>query len=65
VQKEVTFFLGLVAPEATLTLDPNEVREARWLSLEAAAEQLDYDATKAMFERVIAYLRTVENLETS
>jgi hypothetical protein len=44
-----------------MILDSEEVVEARWFSLPAAAEQLDYDDTKAMFTEVREYLKTHAN----
>jgi 8-oxo-dGTP pyrophosphatase MutT (NUDIX family) len=60
IEKQVVFFIGHVA-EGEMILDSEEVVEARWFSLPAAAEQLDYDDTKAMFTEVREYLKTHAN----
>lgn len=63
IEKQVVFFLGLVPDGQSLRLEADEVREAKWYPLAEAYERLDYQNTKEVFQRVVAFLRTVENLE--
>ena len=57
IEKTVEFFVGVIADFA-VTLDPEEVKEAGWYSIEAAKERLDYKDTKQMFEQITAFLVT-------
>ncbi len=49
IQKTVVFFVGILT-KTEYELDVVEVKEAGWYSLQAAAERLDYQDTKQMFQ---------------
>ncbi|MCD5381659.1 MAG: NUDIX domain-containing protein [Candidatus Pacebacteria bacterium] len=48
INKTVEFFIGVIFGQEAV-LDPEEVKEAGWYSLEGASERLDYKDTKQMF----------------
>jgi bis(5'-nucleosidyl)-tetraphosphatase len=58
IKKQVSFFVGIVTQEL-YQLDPIEVREAGWYSLDAAAERLDYQDTKTMFAEARQFIETL------
>lgn len=49
IQKTVEFFVGVLT-STNYELDAIEVKEAGWYSLQAAAERLDYQDTKQMYQ---------------
>lgn len=55
IQKTVEFFIGIMADQE-YKLDSEEVKEAGWYSLDAAAERLDYQDTKQMYRQVQTFL---------
>jgi bis(5'-nucleosidyl)-tetraphosphatase len=55
IYKTVVFFVGVIEDDQP-TLDPEEVKEAGWYSLEAAQERLDYRDMKTMFSDVCRFL---------
>lgn len=55
IQKQVIFFIGEVV-NGELALHPEEVVEARWLTLFEAGGWVDYDDTKTMFAAAKRYL---------
>ncbi len=57
VIKTVDFYLGLMAEGEMVTLQAEEVKEAKWCSLDEAYEQLDYADTKKMFAEVMTFLQ--------
>lgn len=57
IQKTVKFFIGIMGMQDHL-LDEIEVKEAGWYSLEAAAERLDYQDTKQMYQQARTFLET-------
>jgi 8-oxo-dGTP pyrophosphatase MutT (NUDIX family) len=61
IEKSVTFFIGTIDNNA-YRLDPEEVKEAGWFSLEDVGQRLDYSDTKKMFEEVKSYLKVNPNL---
>lgn len=59
VDKETRYFLGYVK-ETSLTLQKEELEDAKWLSPEEAHEQLTYDGHKNLFKEALEIL---ENLD--
>ena len=55
IEKTVTFYISTV-DDQNIKLQDEEVKEAGWYSLEAAAERLDYKDTKNMFVEVRDFL---------
>jgi len=55
--KTVDFFLGIIT-EFEMVLDPYEVQQAKWYSLDEALQRLDYADTKNMFQEVQQFLQT-------
>lgn len=58
IKKKVEFFIGIVT-DPNCTFDGREVKEGGWYSLEAAAERLDYQATKQMFAQACVFIATL------
>jgi 8-oxo-dGTP pyrophosphatase MutT (NUDIX family) len=56
IEKTVTFFIGIITDCTSCKLDPAEVKEAAWFSLETAASRLDYQDTKNLFLRAKSYI---------
>lgn len=51
IHKIVTYFAALV--EGKIELQKQEVADGAWFSLQAAKDQLTFDAPKAMLERIL------------
>lgn len=57
ILKTVEFFVGIVT-NTDYELDAVEVKEAGWYSLQAAAERLDYQDTKHMYQDVRKFIES-------
>lgn len=57
IQKTVVFFVGVIT-NTDYELDEVEVKEAGWYSLQAAAERLDYQDTKQMYQIARQFIET-------
>lgn len=55
IEKTVMFFIGIITGDS-FKLDVDEVKEAGWYSLEAAAERLDYQDTKKLFAEAKSFI---------
>jgi len=55
IEKTVDFYIGVITDD-TVVLQPEEVKEAGWYTLDEAMKRLDYSDTKKMFTQVQAYL---------
>lgn len=55
IEKEVTFFLGLVNEEKEISFN-NEISESKWLSYDKALKQLTYEDSKLMIKNAINFL---------
>jgi tRNA nucleotidyltransferase (CCA-adding enzyme) len=59
IEKTVDFYIGVITDD-TVVIQTEEVKEARWCSLEEAKERLDYSDTKKMFFEVQEFLKTFD-----
>ena len=55
IEKTVDFYIGVITDD-TVVLQPEEVKEAGWYTLDEAMKRLDYSDTKKMYTQVQAYL---------
>lgn len=56
INKTVVFFIGIIATDSEITLDPEEVKEAGWYSLDEALKRIDYQDTKTVFLSAKQYI---------
>ncbi|MEM1211482.1 MAG: NUDIX domain-containing protein [Planctomycetota bacterium] len=56
VSKTVRYFLGLIAGEAEVVVQPEEVKAFAWGDAAATRERFTFDEGKALFDRVTAWL---------
>ena len=58
IDKTVLFYIGYIEPDDELRLSPSEVKEARWLSYEAACEQITHKNARGVVEKAFALLES-------
>jgi 8-oxo-dGTP pyrophosphatase MutT (NUDIX family) len=56
IEKTVDFYIGVITDD-TVVIQTEEIKEARWCSLEEAVERLDYSGTKKMFSEIQGFLK--------
>lgn len=56
VLKRVTFYLGAVEASATVRVQPEEIADHAWGDAESTRQQLTFDAGRALFDEVLAFL---------
>lgn len=59
INKMVGFFIGVIE-NGEFSVQEEEVKEAGWYPLEAAAKRLDYQDTKKMFKDVRVFLESYQ-----
>ena len=57
INKKVVYFIGEIE-QTDFTLQPDEVVEADWFSLDKALNRLDYQGTKKMFKEAVEFIKT-------
>ena len=58
IDKTVVFYIGYVEPDASLMLSPDEVKSARWLSMDKALKQVTHKSARKVIEEAFALLET-------